>query len=188
MPNPPEASYFAARTLHKHFGGIIGGRGILGRAAPRRDRRPDRPEWFGQDHDHQPGHGRAKPDGGAIMLNGRDIVGMPAYAFARAGVGRTFQVPRLFRRMTVIENLMVPALTEPRTTHRQAEARAREILAFVRFEHLADAYARTLSGGQQKLLELGRALMLRPASCCSTSRSRVCIRVCSSRSSSISAR
>jgi branched-chain amino acid transport system ATP-binding protein len=65
--------------------------------------------------------------------------------------------------MTVIENLMVPALTAARTSHRQAEERAREILAFVRFEHLAHAYARTLSGGQQKLLELGRALMLRPS-------------------------
>ena len=48
-------------------------------------------------------------------------------------------------------------------SRRQAESRAREILAFVRFEHLADAYARTLSGGQQRLLELGRALMLRPS-------------------------
>jgi len=107
--------------------------------------------------------GALRPDKGSITLDGRDIVGIPAYAFARAGVGRTFQVPRLFKRMTVIENLIVPALTDTRTSRRQAEARARETLAFVRFEHLADADARTLSGGQQKLLELGRALMLRPS-------------------------
>jgi len=163
MPNPPEAPYFAARTLHKHFGGIIAVEefsaelrrgeivGLIG------------PNGSGKTTTINLVAGALRPDSGSIMLDGRDIVGMPAYAFARAGVGRTFQVPRLFKRMTVIENLIVPALTDTGTSRRQAEARAREILAFVRFEHLADAYARTLSGGQQKLLELGRALMLRPS-------------------------
>ncbi|MBN9066315.1 MAG: ATP-binding cassette domain-containing protein, partial [Rhizobiales bacterium] len=75
---------------------------------------------------------------------------------------RTFQVPRLFRRMTVLENLMVPALSEATARHGPAEERAREVLAFLRLDHLTDDYARSLSGGQQKLLELGRALMLKP--------------------------
>ena len=83
--------------------------------------------------------GALKPDAGAIALDGRDIVGMPAFRFARAGIGRTFQVPRLFKRMTVIENLVVPALTGARTSGREAFGRAREILAFLKFEHLADA-------------------------------------------------
>ena len=186
--NPPEAPYFAARALHRHFGGIIAVEefsadlrrgeivGLIG------------PNGSGKTTTINLVAGALRPDNGSITLDGRDIVGMPAYAFARAGVGRTFQVPRLFKRMTVIENLIVPALTDTRTSRRQAEARAREILAFVRFEHLADAYARTLSGGQQKLLELGRALMLRRACCSSTSRSRACIRVCSSRLSSTSGR
>jgi branched-chain amino acid transport system ATP-binding protein len=163
MPSPPEALYFAARTLQKHFGGIIAVEefsaelrrgeivGLIG------------PNGSGKTTNINLVAGALRPDNGSIMLDGRDIVGMPAYAFVRAGVGRTFQVPRLFKRMTVIENLIVPALTDTRTGRRQAVARAREILAFVRFEHLADAYARTLSGGQQKLLELGRALMLRPS-------------------------
>ena len=163
MPTPPEAPYFAASMLRKHFGGIAAvdefsaelRRGeIVGLIGP---------NGSGKTTTINLVAGAFRPDTGTIMLDGRDIVGQPSYAFARAGVGRTFQVPRLFRRMTVLENLMVPALTAMRTSRRQAEARAREILAFVRFEHLADAYARTLSGGQQKLLELGRALMLRPS-------------------------
>ena len=163
MPNPPEPPYFAASGLRKHFGGIVAVEdfsaelrrseivGLIG------------PNGSGKTTTINLVAGALKPDKGAITLDGRNLVGQPTYRFARAGVGRTFQVPRLFRRMTVIENLVVPALTGARTSHRAAEARAREILAFLRFGHLADAYARTLSGGQQKLLELGRALMLRPS-------------------------
>jgi branched-chain amino acid transport system ATP-binding protein len=106
--------------------------------------------------------GALSPDRGAIHLDGTDMTGAPAHRFARRGVARTFQVPRLFRRMTVMENLIVPALTDPTERRRAAEERAREILAFLRLDHLANDYARALSGGQQKLLELGRALMLRP--------------------------
>jgi branched-chain amino acid transport system ATP-binding protein len=106
--------------------------------------------------------GALSPDQGAIRLEGADMTGAPAHRFARRGVARTFQVPRLFRRMTVMENLMVPALADPVERRRAAEERARETLAFLRLEHLANDYARSLSGGQQKLLELGRALMLRP--------------------------
>jgi branched-chain amino acid transport system ATP-binding protein len=163
MPTPPEAPYFAAQMLRKHFGGIAAvdefsaelGRGeIVGLIGP---------NGSGKTTTINLVAGAFRPDTGTIMLDGRNLVGQPSYAFARGGIGRTFQVPRLFRRMTVLENLMVPALTNTRTSRRQAESRAREILAFVRFEHLADAYARTLSGGQQKLLELGRSLMLRPS-------------------------
>lgn len=106
--------------------------------------------------------GTLKPDQGNIMLNGAGMTGKPAHQFARGGVARTFQVPRLFRRMTVIENMIVPALTDGRVKRSVAEERAREVLHFLRLQHLADDLARALSGGQQKLLELGRALMLRP--------------------------
>ena len=107
--------------------------------------------------------GALRPSKGSVLFGGEDITTLPPNQRSHRGIARSFQIPRPFRSMTVIENLIVPALTDTRTSRRQAEARAREILAFVRFEHLADAYARTLSGGQQKLLELGRALMLRPS-------------------------
>jgi branched-chain amino acid transport system ATP-binding protein len=107
--------------------------------------------------------GAIKPSSGTVYFNGRRIDTMPPYQVARAGLGRTFQVTRAFRRMTVLENLLVPAMALHTTVRRkQIEKQAWEVLEFLTFEHLANDYARSLSGGQQKLLELGRLLMLDP--------------------------
>ncbi len=107
--------------------------------------------------------GVIKPSSGTVYLNGRRIDTLPPYGVARAGLGRTFQVTRAFRRMTVMENLLVPAMAK-HTTARQKdfEEKAMEVLRFLTMEHLRNEYARALSGGQQKLLELGRLLMLDP--------------------------
>ena len=79
------------------------------------------------------------------------------------GLGRTFQVTRSFRRMTVLENLYVPAMALDRGFSRTAIAeKAMEILEFLTIDHLRNEYAQALSGGQQKLLELGRLLMHDP--------------------------
>ena len=107
--------------------------------------------------------GAFNPSGGTIYFNGQRIDGLKPYQVARVGVGRTFQVTRAFRRMTVLENMMVPGLALHATAHRRdVEKKAWEVLEFLTFEHLANDYARSLSGGQQKLLELGRLLMLDP--------------------------
>ncbi len=107
--------------------------------------------------------GVIKPTGGTVYLNGKRIDPLPPYKVAQAGFGRTFQVTRAFRRMTVLENLYVPALAMNPTAHQRAfRNRAREVLAFLTMEHLRNEYAQALSGGQQKLLELGRLLMLDP--------------------------
>jgi branched-chain amino acid transport system ATP-binding protein len=107
--------------------------------------------------------GAIKPSSGTVYFNGRRIDTLPPYQVARAGLGRTFQVTRAFRRMTVLENLLVPAMALHATARRkQVEKQAWEVLEFLTFEHLANDYARSLSGGQQKLLELGRLLMLDP--------------------------
>jgi branched-chain amino acid transport system ATP-binding protein len=99
-----------------------------------------------------------------VWLNGRRIDGLPPYEIARRGIGRTFQVTRAFRRMTVLENMLVPAMALHATARqRDFHRRALEVLEFLTIEHLANEYARGLSGGQQKLLELGRLLMLDPA-------------------------
>lgn len=104
-----------------------------------------------------------KPTRGQVWFDGRRIDGLPPYAIARRGIGRTFQVTRAFRRMTVLENMLVPALaSHPAARQRDFEERAMRVLAFLTIDHLADEYARSLSGGQQKLLELGRVLMLEP--------------------------
>jgi branched-chain amino acid transport system ATP-binding protein len=108
--------------------------------------------------------GVIKPTTGTVHLNGRRIDPLPPFQVAQAGFGRTFQVSRAFRRMTVLENLYVPALAMSPTSHqRDFRKRAMEVLEFLTMEHLRNEYARALSGGQLKLLELGRLLMLDPA-------------------------
>jgi len=100
------------------------------------------------------------PDKGKVILNGENITHLKPNDVTSRGIGRTFQVPRSFRRMTVMENLLVPALAVSRNTHRsQAKDRALEVMTFLGIEHLQDDYARSLSGGQQKLMELAQLLM-----------------------------
>jgi branched-chain amino acid transport system ATP-binding protein len=107
--------------------------------------------------------GHMKPDGGEVLLRGHRTGGQPAHVYAAMGVARTFQLTQLFGRMTVLENLLVPGLTRPRSTWTDASRRARGYLEFLNLAHVANLDAKNLSGGQQKLLELGRCLMLEPA-------------------------
>jgi branched-chain amino acid transport system ATP-binding protein len=104
------------------------------------------------------------PEEGSINLNGTEITRLRPNVVARHGVARTFQVTRAFRRMTVLENLLVPGLAMAPERGRKAwEARAMEVLDFLTMTHLRHDYARSLSGGQQKLLELGQVLMTDPS-------------------------
>jgi branched-chain amino acid transport system ATP-binding protein len=103
------------------------------------------------------------PDHGKVVFNGKDISRFTPNKVTERGIGRTFQVTRAFRRMTVMENMLVPALSVlTHKGHREMEERAREILNFLTLDHLQNDYARSLSGGQQKLLELGQLLMTDP--------------------------
>ncbi len=107
--------------------------------------------------------GMLRPSSGTIHLNGKRIDGLRPSVVAKAGLGRTFQVTRALRRMSVMENMMVPALAmHPTTPRLQLEDRAREMLAFLTIDHLTNEKGRALSGGQQKLLELARLTMLDP--------------------------
>jgi ABC-type branched-subunit amino acid transport system ATPase component len=107
--------------------------------------------------------GALRPTQGTVYLGGKRIDTLPPYQVARAGLGRTFQVTRAFRRMTVMDNLLVPAMALHQTARkRELEEKAMDVLEFLTFEHLRYEYGRALSGGQQKLLELGRLLMLDP--------------------------
>ncbi len=107
--------------------------------------------------------GAVKPNSGTVYLNGKRIDQLPSFEVAKTGLGRTFQVTRSFRRMTVLENLYVPALALGKShSGDKVRQQAMEVLEFFTMEHLRNEYARALSGGQQKLLELGRLLMLDP--------------------------
>ena len=108
--------------------------------------------------------GMLKPSSGTIYLNGRRIDGRAPYDVTRAGLGRTFQITRALNRMTVMENMLVPGLAhQPGARRSDLEQRAHEILGLLTIDHLTNEYSRALSGGQRKLLELGRLLMLDPA-------------------------
>ncbi|MEF8798687.1 MAG: ABC transporter ATP-binding protein [Candidatus Bipolaricaulota bacterium] len=102
------------------------------------------------------------PTGGTIRLGDRDITGLPSHKIAARGLGRTFQITRGFEQLSVLENLLVPALAAKTSNRKEVEKKAAEIMDFLLIDHLEDELSVNLSGGQQKLLELGRVLMLDP--------------------------
>ena len=120
--------------------------------------------------------GQIHPQSGKILLDGQRVDGLPAHRLHALGLARTFQIPRPFRRLTVLENLLLarPDQVGERlgmvlwqrnriaAAERTAMERARALLGDLRLGRLAGAPAGDLSGGQQKLLELARALMAAP--------------------------
>jgi branched-chain amino acid transport system ATP-binding protein len=106
--------------------------------------------------------GHLKPSGGQVAVRGARADGSAPSRFAAMKVGRTFQITQLFGRMTLLENMLVPGLARPHSHRREATRQARTHLEFLGLAKLENLHARNLSGGQQKLLELGRALMLDP--------------------------
>jgi branched-chain amino acid transport system ATP-binding protein len=102
--------------------------------------------------------GLERMDAGRVMLRQERIDRLKPSAIARRGVGRTFQVIRVFPELTALENLLVVT----RGPRPEAERRGREMLQFVKLERLADEYAGNLSYGQQKLVEFVRVLMTDP--------------------------
>jgi branched-chain amino acid transport system permease protein len=113
--------------------------------------------------------GTVRPDKGTVLLDGEDVTSDKVWTRAHGGLGRTFQVTRLFRSMTVLDNLVAPL---ERTSARQMVAgrysgeevdRARDILGFMGLQEFEKQSAAALSFGQQKLVELAQVLMLRPS-------------------------
>nr|WP_290665139.1 ABC transporter ATP-binding protein [Ardenticatena sp.] len=108
-------------------------------------------------------------DNGRIVFKGHDITNARPYQVARMGLSRTFQVIRVYRKMTVLENMLISRQWRGETlwgmlkpSHPATERRARELLDFLKLSHLIDEYAGNLSGGQRRLLEIGMALMPDP--------------------------
>lgn len=121
--------------------------------------------------------GALKPTSGSVILAGREVTGQSPDQLYRQGLARTFQIPRPFARMSVLENVMLAptrqigetifaALLRPRQVALQESElrdKAMEILDFMTLAELADHPAGKISGGQTKLLELARVLMGDPS-------------------------
>jgi len=161
-------TYFATKELSRSFGGVVAvdratvevqeGRvnGLIG------------PNGCGKTTFFNLVTGMIRPDGGAVTFKDRDLAGARPHQVALAGIGRTFQVTRLFPRMTVMQNMLV-AVRRRSARELAANAvrgddvkRAEKWLTRVGIEHLKDAEARDLSYGQQKLLEIAGLLMGEP--------------------------
>lgn len=106
---------------------------------------------------------------GRVYLKGIDITRKKPYEVAHMGLARTFQMIRVYRKLTVLENMLLSRqwrgeglLRQLRPSQEQTEARARELLDFLTIGHLAQEAAGSLSWGQQRLLEIGMALMPDP--------------------------
>ncbi len=107
--------------------------------------------------------GIMKPDKGSIFLDGRDITGLSAARRCRTGIGRTYQIPRPFTKMTVLENLMVPAVHGGGLPEKEAKIKSDEILELISMTQVRNNFAGSLSLLDRKRLELGRALATQPS-------------------------
>jgi branched-chain amino acid transport system ATP-binding protein len=166
----------SAKSLVKRFGGVVAiddvtidvGRGeIVGVIGPNGAGKTTLFDLIAGD---------LKPTSGRIWLNGAAVESAPPDSRLAQGLGRTFQIPRPFAGMTLIENVMLgaqgqcgeriwPNWIAPRQVAREERAcrdEAMDLLAFVKLDRLAREPARVLSGGERKLLELARALMAEP--------------------------
>ena len=118
--------------------------------------------------------GNLKPNKGSVYFDNEDITGIPSYELFSKGILRTFQIAHEFTNLTVLENLMmvpgsqsgellVNALFKPRLVNEEEKKnkqKALEVIKFLNLTHLEKELAGNLSGGQKKLLELGRTMMV----------------------------
>ena len=115
-------------------------------------------------------------DGGEILFEGKNISNSQPYKIARMGMVRTFQLTKVFDRMSVLENLMFAGSAvrndsffyslfkfgSQKDNEKELERKSYEVMEMLNLDNMAKSYARELSGGQKKLLELGRAIVKNP--------------------------
>ncbi len=161
-------------NLHKHFGGFHAVDGASLVIAPGSITGLIGPNGAGKTTLFNVIAGRLKPTSGRVLMGGEDITGLAPHDLFHKGVLRTFQIAHEFASMTVRENLMmVPAGQAGETLwnawfgrgrisaeERALAAKAEGVLDFLTIGHLAGEKAGNLSGGQKKLLELGRTMMV----------------------------
>ncbi|MBA3325020.1 MAG: ABC transporter ATP-binding protein [Rhodobacteraceae bacterium] len=160
--------------LHMHFGGIRAVDGASIEIAKGSITGLIGPNGAGKTTLFNVVAGHYKPTSGRVWLDGAEITALAPHELFHRGLLRTFQIAHEFATLTVRENLMMVPAAQPgetlwdawfkpgRVRAREAEVRARadEVIAFLEISQVADEYAGNLSGGQKKLLELGRTMMV----------------------------
>jgi branched-chain amino acid transport system permease protein len=166
----------SARDVHRHFEGMHAVDGVSIDVLPGHITGLIGPNGAGKSTLLAVLAGTLPASDGTIIFDGTDITGWPAYRRARHGLVRTFQLPSEFGQLTVLENLLVAApqnrgeslrgaLLGKRywgADERRQVARARELLTRFSMTAKESDYAGSLSGGQKRLVEIMRALMLQP--------------------------
>lgn len=163
-----------ARGLKKSFGGVRALDGMSCKLARGRIAGLIGPNGAGKSTCFDVITGVLAADAGQVFLFGEEVTGTATHRLSAKGLVRSFQLAREMGGLSVLENLMLAPLGQVgerlwplftasgrvRAQERSIHARALEILEYAKLSHLKDAYARDLSGGQKKLLELARALMI----------------------------
>ena len=161
-------------NLHKRFGGVHAVNGARLTIRPGSITGLIGPNGAGKTTLFNVIAGLYQPTAGRVVLDGEDITGLKPHELFHKGVLRTFQLAHEFKTLTVRDNLMMvppnqagesllntwfqPSLV--RANEKEARAKADEVIEFLEIEHVADEFAGNLSGGQKKLLELGRTMMV----------------------------
>lgn len=165
-----------ARGLRKEFGGLVAAEAVDLDVAAGEVLSLIGPNGAGKTTVFNMLTGVYTPTAGRVTLGGEDITGRPPHAVTKAGIGRTFQNIRLFRQMTALENVLVGmhartrggivgtvlGLRRVRDEERRSRERARDLLGFVGLTRHAEELAQNLSYGDQRRLEVARALATEP--------------------------
>jgi len=148
------------RDLRKHFGGIHAVDGCSFQLPQGKISGLIGPNGSGKTTTFNLLTGVLQADSGAVFFKGEDIVGLKPYQIFNRGISRTFQITRIYREMTVFENML--SASSMKVSDGEARKRAEGLLDFVTLTKLRGEYGGHLSYGQQKLLEFARALMTDP--------------------------
>jgi branched-chain amino acid transport system ATP-binding protein len=154
------------KSLTKRFGGLVAVDDLSLTIRPGEVRGLIGPNGSGKTTTVNLLSGLYRADAGEVRLSGERIDRLRPHEITARGVARTFQTPKLFGSMTVLENVLLPALAEPRREGQrpmaEIRARARRLLDFVTLDGHRHVSARELSGGQSMLLQIARGLMVHP--------------------------
>jgi branched-chain amino acid transport system ATP-binding protein len=154
------AALLETRGLTKRFGGLLATGGVDLAIEPGEIRGLIGPNGAGKTTLVNLIAGLYPPDAGDIRLDGQSLAGLAPHQIARRGLVRSFQVSRLFGNMSLRENLLLPALAQRgNADFATAAERAARFLDLTRLAPLADAPAKTLSGGQRALLQVAAGFM-----------------------------